>query len=242
MDFLLLSFLAGILTVLAPCVLPVLPVVIGGSLTDKNPWRPLIITLSLGGSIILFTLLLKASTLLIDIPRSFWKGLSGGIIIFFGIITLFPNLWEKVSEKFKFGNGSSKLLSQANQKKGVWGMILIGASLGPVFASCSPVYFVILATVLPASFFIGFINLLAYGLGLASVMFIIAFFGQKAIARFRWAANPHGWFRKLLGVLFFIVGVAILTGYDKKLEAYLLDNNYFDVTKIEEQLLEKFEE
>lgn len=82
MSLLLISFIAGILTILAPCVLPVLPVILAGSLTEKKWWYPYLVTLSLAVSIVLFTVLLKASTVLIDIPNSFWKYVSGGILIF----------------------------------------------------------------------------------------------------------------------------------------------------------------
>jgi cytochrome c-type biogenesis protein len=52
MLLLLISFIAGILTVLAPCVLPLLPVIIGGSLSGntKQKSRPYIIAASLAGS------------------------------------------------------------------------------------------------------------------------------------------------------------------------------------------------
>ena len=67
------AFIAGILTILAPCVLPVLPVILAGSLTEKEKWYPYLVTLSLALSIVVFTVLLKASTALIDIPSSFWS-------------------------------------------------------------------------------------------------------------------------------------------------------------------------
>ena len=183
MEYLWLSFLAGVLTILAPCVLPLLPIIIGGSLADKNPLRPLIITLSLAGSIILFTLLLKVSTALIEIPPAAWKGLSGGIIIIFGITLLFPNAWERVSAKLNFGGSSQTLLQKSGQHKGYLGMIFVGMALGPVFAACSPAYFLILSTVLPQSFFWGFINLCVYALGLGLVMFLVAFTGQQLYGR-----------------------------------------------------------
>jgi len=81
MTLLLASFLAGILTILAPCVLPVLPVVLAGSLGEKQKWYPYLVILSLAVSIVLFTVILKVSTIFIDIPQSFWKYLSGGILI-----------------------------------------------------------------------------------------------------------------------------------------------------------------
>ncbi len=238
MFLILIAFLAGMLTVFAPCVLPVLPIILSGSVQGRDPYRPAIITLSLGFSIVLFTLLLKVSVLFIDIPQSYWSFLSGGLLLVFGITALFPELWGKVSHFLGFSSGAHKGLYTANKKRGRWGAVLLGAALGPVFASCSPVYFLILATVLPASFIQGFFALLAYGVGLSAVMFLIAFFGQKIIAGFRWAADPKGWFRRGLGILFLIVGIGILLGWDKIVEAWFLDNEFFwDLSRIEEALI-----
>ena len=237
MTYLPLSFLAGILTILAPCILPLLPVIVGGSVADRNPLRPVILTASLAISIIVFSLLLKASTLLIDVPTDFWKLLSGGIILFFAFTYLFPELWDACSQKCKLGNSSQQLLQKASQKKNWTGTIFLGAALGPVFSSCSPVYFLILATILPASFFWGLMNLIAYSLGLALMMGLIAFFGQKLVAKLKIAADPKGWFKKLLGVLFFIVGIGIILGWDKKAEIWLLDHNLVPMIEIEQRLL-----
>ena len=238
MEYLLLSLLGGVLTILAPCVLPLLPVIIGGSLTDKNPWRPAIVTGSLALSIVLFSLLLKASTALINIPQDFWKWLSGGIVIFFGITLLFPHTWEKVSVKLNLGGASQGALQSSSQYKGVLGMILVGMALGPVFASCSPAYFLILGTVLQESWFWGVINLVVYAVGLSAVMFLIAFTGQRYMSRLKAAADPKSLFKRVLGAIFLIIGVGIILGYDKKLEAWIIDQGYFGITEFEERLVE----
>ncbi len=72
MFLLIVSFLAGVLTIAAPCILPLLPVIIGGSLIDSDKdkperaWlRPVVITASLAVSVIVFTLLIKATTVLL---------------------------------------------------------------------------------------------------------------------------------------------------------------------------------
>jgi len=240
MEIFIAAFLAGALTILAPCVLPLLPVIIGGSLAEKSFRRPIVITASLAASLVIFTLLLKASTAFIAVPPSVWKMISGGIILFFGFITLFPTIWEKITMKIGFGNKSQTALQKASKKSGIIGEIALGAALGPVFASCSPTYFLILAAVLPVSFAAGVLDLIAYAAGLSVVMLAIAFLGQKFLAGAKWAADPHGLFKKILGVLFLIVGVAILTGLDKKLEKFLLDRGY-GVTTFETQILEKIE-
>lgn len=104
-----ISFIAGILTILAPCVLPVLPVILAGSVSEKKWWYPYLITLSLALSIVTFTLLLKASTVFIDIPSSFWKYVSGGILIFLGLVYIFPHIWSRIAEIFQFSKSNTKL-------------------------------------------------------------------------------------------------------------------------------------
>ncbi len=239
MEFLPLSFLAGVLTILAPCVLPVLPIIVGGSITEHNPWRPVIITLSLAGSIVFFTLILKATTAFIAIPDQFWKLFSGGIVLIFALTLLFPNLWARISSKLGLGSSTHHWLEASTQKQGILGMIMVGAALGPVFASCSPTYFFILGTVLPMNFFLGLLNLITYALGLAAVMFLIAYAGQRVMRSLKIAADPNGKFKKILGVLFLIVGLAIITGMDKKFEAYLLDQGWGDFSQFEQSLIDK---
>lgn len=238
MEYIPLSLVAGILTIFSPCVLPVLPTIIGGSLTGQNWKRPVVITAALALSLVLFGILLKSSTLLIDVPQYVWSTFSGSIILVFGLFTLFPDIWEEISLKLKLSNSSSSLLQKAGQNEGLLGAALIGFALGPVFSSCSPTYALVIATVLPESFAVGLLNLLAYALGLASTLLIIAIFGQNLIARTKWAANPHGKFRKILGVMFIILGIAIILGFDKDIETYLIKNGYLGSTDIEYKLVE----
>src|SRR3989344_483305 len=241
MLLLLISFIAGILTVLAPCILPLLPVIIGHSITDTTPSRRrlFVVVASLGISVILFTLLLKASSLLIDIPQDFWKWISGGIIFLFGLTMVFPDLWEKFSFANTLSIKSNKVLTKGYQKNSVWGDVIIGASLGPIFSACSPTYFVILATVLPVSLFLGITYLFTYVLGLSLALIVVALLGERIMAKVGKVSDPRGWFKKIFGVIFILVAIAIISGYDKKLQISLLDAGFLDVTKIEQKLLEK---
>ena len=114
--------------------------------------------------------------------------------------------------------------------------MLMGAALGPVFSSCSPTYFVILATVLPQSFAAGFADLLAYAVGLSGFLFIIAILGQKLVDRLGVTINPTGWFRRGIGILFILVGLTVAIGLEARAEAWLL-NRGFDLGGVEESLL-----
>lgn len=233
---LLTSFLAGVLTVLAPCVLTLLPVIVGGALIDKNKWRPLVISVSLGVSVVLFTVLLKVLTIFIMVPQGFWQVASGAIIAVFGFFLLIPEVWDWINVKLNLSGGSDKLLHEAQGNQSLWGAVLLGAALGPVFSACSPTYFVILATVLPVSFLQGLIYLIVYALGLAAMLLLISYLGRLITGRLRFAANPKGWFKRCLGLLLLVVGIAVVTGLDKYIEEEALKAGY-GVTKLEQDLL-----
>jgi len=244
MIFFGISFLAGMLTILAPCILPLLPIVIGSSDTTKNTIskKSLVVIGTLSLSVILFTLLLKASTLLIDIPTSFWQSISGGIILVVGIMMVFPNIWTNLSFIQKLNKASNKGLGQGYQKHSYVGDIIMGLSLGPVFTTCSPTYLFIIATILPSSFAKGFIYLMGFVLGLAISLILVAYFGQKIINIFVEKENLSKNLKKVFGILIMVVGLAIITGYDKKLEKYILDSGYNATIDFEEDLIKRFDE
>ncbi len=237
MTLLLISFIAGILTVLAPCVLPLLPIIIGGSVQGGRKRNPYVITASLAVAIVLFTLILKFSTVFINIPQSVWSLISGIIIIIFGLISVFPKLWENINVKLGLSNRSDALLADSAKVKGHGSDILMGMSLGPVFSSCSPTYFLILATVLPRSFAAGLVYLIAYAIGLSLMLLLVSLLGQRFIQGARFAADPRGWFKRSLGVLFILVGILILTGKDKDLQTYLVQKGYYPTSALETSLL-----
>ncbi|CAN5187485.1 cytochrome c biogenesis protein DipZ [soil metagenome] len=240
MLLLLGAFIAGILTVLAPCVLPLLPVIIGGSVggdvNDKR--RPLLIAGSLAVSLLLFTLLLKATTVLVGIPPQTLSIASGVIIISLGLVTLFPQVYTSLMLKLGIEHRAQELLQgSAAVKSSVVGPILTGAALGPVFSSCSPVYVYILAAVLPVSFGSAMAYLLSYVLGLSLIMLLISYYGQKVVRRVKFAAKPNGWFQRSLAVIFILVGLGVATGYDKKFQTYVSSHTPFNFDALSAKLI-----
>lgn len=234
MLLLVLSFLAGVLTIAAPCVFTLLPVIVGGSIarstTNKqaNFIRPIIIASSLAVSIIVFTLLLRASTALLGVPAEIWQYIAGGIIILLGVNFLFKSFWVRAISKTGFELKANRLLGKAYIKKGYGGDILTGVALGPVFSSCSPTYAFVVASILPVSFAEGLVYLLAYAVGLAGTLLLVAFAGQSLALKLGWLANPDGTFRKAMGLVFIVVGIAIILGLDKRLESSILDSGAID--------------
>lgn len=242
MTFFLIAVLSGVLTVLAPCILPLLPVVVGsGELGVRHVSRRAItVILSLSVSVVLFTLLLKASTLLITIPSSFWTGFSGMVMVILGLSLLFPLLWARLPLVGQIAKVGNQAVGSGYKRQNVIGDVIIGAALGPVFSTCSPTYLFIVATVLPSSFATGLWYLVGFVLGLMLVLLLIAYFGQQLITVLSKKLTTASGAKKSLGVLFILLGVAIIFGWDKQLESKVLDSGYGATIQFEEGLLERF--
>lgn len=243
----LVSFAAGVLTVLAPCVLPLLPVIVGGtaaragtnSAAAEREWfRPLVIATSLAISVVAFTLLLKATTALLGVPAWIWSAASGVIVAALGLTMLFPSAWERITVRAGWQAGTGRLLDRSYRRGGLTGDIALGAALGPAFSSCSPTYALIVATVLPASFAVGAVYTSAYAIGLALALLMIAMAGTALVRRLGWLADPHGLFRRIMGAVLVAVGIAVALGWDRVVQAWVLEQGWYGpIENLERMLL-----
>src|SRR6266436_2193188 len=122
MLFFLISFLAGVLTILAPCVLPVLPVIIGGSVQSegRRSARPYVIGASLAVSIILFTLVLKVSAVLTNLPAGVLNWVSGALLIGLGVVSLVPELWDQLMIRVGWQAASERLLDRGAHNRNAY--------------------------------------------------------------------------------------------------------------------------
>lgn len=220
---------AGIFSVLAPCVLPLLPAMLAPSAQQKKHQRSVIWLLTgLGVSVLLFSILLKSTTALLDVPSSFWSIISGLIIMLFGVSLVAPSLWDWVMIKTNSALRAQKNVSRAGRGSGWLGDVIFGASLGPVFSVCSPTYALIVAVILPQSPATGLVYLISYLIGLLGMLGLIAILGRAIIDKLKWSLNPHGAFRKGVGLVLVLFGLLIATGIDKSISAWLLEQGLFD--------------
>jgi cytochrome c-type biogenesis protein len=215
------ALVAGVLTAASPCVLPVLPVVLG-SAAGGAPSRVAVLVGSLAASVVAFTLLLRAGTLLVGVPKGVWPLVSGALLLGLGLTQLVPAAWERAAAVT--GLGRSHVLLRSGTRPGAASAVLTGAALGPVFSSCSPLYGYVVATVLPASAALGLALLLAYVAGLAGAVLAVAGAGRRAVAVLRPAADPRGGVRLTAGVLLVLVGVAVLVGADRSVETWAVEH------------------
>ena len=97
----LLALFAGILTVAAPCILPVLPIVLGTSIGQQSRWRPFFIALGFVVTFSGFTMLFAVFSNLLGISSNDLRTIAIVLLLFFGVALLIPNWFEKITSKWR---------------------------------------------------------------------------------------------------------------------------------------------
>lgn len=237
MILIIISFFAGILSVLAPCVLPVVPVIFSWTLSWRGNSQTRRVMVSMMVSIVLFTFLLKASTLFINVSPSFWTSVSVIIIIWYGLTLVFPIIWEKISMLLHLDR-ANQLAEVAGDKQGFWGDILLGASLGPIFASCSPTYALLLSTVLPVNLSLWLISMIVYALGFGWFLYVLVKGWKSVIRKFYGVSDSNSRLKRILGIILIITWVLIATGAMEKIQVAF--TTYApDIGQVEQYIIKK---
>ena len=204
-----IGFVAGVVTALSPCVLPVLPIVLAGGATGR---RPFAIVAGIVLSFTVFTLFAAWLLDLLGLPDDVLRNLAIVLLFVVALSLLVPQVAEWLSRPLQF------LTRRSGGDLG--GGFLLGASLGLVFVPCAgPVLAAV--TVIAARRDVGLDSVLltlAYALGAAAPMLAIAFAGQRAAHAFRAHAVLV---RRVSGVLVAGAAIAIALGVDRNLQTAL---------------------
>ncbi len=214
------AFIAGIVTILSPCILPILPIVLSGSIagSKRRPWG---VVTGFVASFTFFTLFLSEIVRRTGISADFLRWFAIVVVAGFGLALILP-AFQLVVEKL-FTRLSS--LAPTKPRSGFWGGMLIGLSLGLVWTPCvGP----ILAAIISLSF-TGAVTgsavaiTLAYAIGTAIPMLVIVSGGRALLDRNRWLVVHSATIQKVFGGLMILVALAIYLNWDRKFQTFILD-------------------
>jgi cytochrome c biogenesis protein CcdA/thiol-disulfide isomerase/thioredoxin len=206
---LVIAFLAGVVTAISPCVLPVLPILLAGGATGTSRRRPLAIVAGLVGSFTLFTLAGASILSALGLPDDFLRNLAIAMLFLLAATLMFPPLAHLLERPFYF-------LSRRRANTEANGLVL-GLSLGLVFVPCAgPVLAAV--TVLAATGDIGVRGILvtlAYALGAAGPMLAIMFGAQRLAGGLAVVRREASRFRVVAGVVLGATALAIALNVDR---------------------------
>jgi len=218
------AFLAGVITVLSPCILPILPIIltssIGGVNTGKS--RPMGVVIGFILSFTFFTLFLSTIVRHSGIPADTLRLVSVFVVAGFGISLLVPQFQVLVERLF------SKLAGfmPTNQSRtGFGGGLLIGFSVGLLWTPCvGPILASVISLAITGTVtFDAFLITLAYSLGTAIPMFLIMLGGQNTLRRVPWLLSNLGHIQKLFGVLMILTAIGIFFNVDRRFQTFVLN-------------------
>lgn len=236
----LFAFIAGFVTILSPCILPILPIVLSGGISGGKK-RPIGIVFGFVISFTFFTLFLSSLVTLFGISPDTLRLMSVVIIFSLGTSMFIPQFQLLIERMFT--RISSKVVVK-NSGDGFGGGALLGTSLGLVWTPCvGP----ILASVitLAASNALTTTSLLitlAYSLGTAIPLLLITYGGRALLQKIPWLLKNTITIQRIFGIVMMIVSIGIYFNIDRSFQSYILDvfpNYGTNLTKFEDNELVK---
>jgi cytochrome c biogenesis protein CcdA len=211
-----LSIFGGLLTAFSPCVLPVLPIVIGRSLQTHRYGPIALVTGMMSGFAIAGSLLGVASLWFTGLAN-FIRILAIAVLLVLGILSLFPKLNYLLLSKLPIPKFKQP------ERVNLLGEFFLGSQLGLLWTPCagSVLGGILVLAITENQAFSAFILLLFYGFGAGIPMLLLAYssrYFSKAFLRLRAHSQL---LQRIGGLLISLTAIAIILGWDVKIQLWL---------------------
>jgi len=217
-----LALFAGVLTIAAPCTLPVLPALLGASLGRSDKARPAFIALGFVGSFAAAAVFFSVTTQIAGIDQTVLRAVAAVLLAAFGAVMLWPHpfewIWIRVGARLIPGDRIVMGFAQ-----GKLGALALGTALGLVWTPCAgPVLASILTLIATANSLVSGAALLSvYAVGAAIPLLAIGWGGQAVTTRVKVLARYSRRLQQGFGVAMIAFAVATYFDYDALIAAWL---------------------
>jgi cytochrome c biogenesis protein CcdA/thiol-disulfide isomerase/thioredoxin len=240
MTLLILAYLGGVLTIISPCILPVLPFVFARADSSFATSKlPLLAGMAITFAVVA-TLAAVAGSWAVD-ANEFGRDAALVLLALFGLTLIFPGLADCVMQPFvRIGDSLSRSADNAGASKGatIVSSFLLGIATGFLWAPCAgPVLGLILtgAALNGANVGTTFL-LLAYAAGAATSLALALAVGGRVFAAMKRSLGAGEWIRRILGVAVLAAVVVIFFGFDT---GYLAQLSLSNTNTIEQSLIDR---
>lgn len=219
------GFLAGVLSTLSPCVVPLLPILVASALAEHRfgLWA---LAAGLTLSFTLVGLFVATIGVSMGIDSSVLHPLAGVLLIAFGAVMAWPRLQRAFAQGAAALTGGGGGALARIQGRGWTGQLAIGLVLGIVWTPCvGPTLGAASTLAAQSSQLAGVAALmLVFGLGASAPLVVIGTLSRRFAVgqRLQWLVAAEA-ARRVLGVLLVAAGALIVSGADKRVEAWLVD-------------------
>jgi cytochrome c-type biogenesis protein len=217
----LLAFAAGALTIAAPCVLPMLPIILGASAGQSDRLRPVLIILGFAAVFSATAFLFGLFPTVLGLSPESVRQAAAFSLLLFGLLMIWPHPFEIAAAHLNVLLGRAHLAWSG--RPGRTGAFLLGASLGAVWVPCAgPVLGSILTLIASADRLNHAALLLTcYTAGAALPMLLIAYGGQYFSTQLKHAVRYTRVLQQGFGIATILVAAATYNEYDAIITAWL---------------------
>jgi cytochrome c biogenesis protein CcdA len=215
------AFIAGVVTVLSPCVLPLLPVIFATAAQEGRA-RPLGVVIGFVGSFTLATLALSFLVRSLGVSPDLNRLIAATILIVLGLVLAVPAFHSAFEAAA--GRLVSRLPAGRQHSNGLLGGLAVGVGLGFAWSPCvGPIMASVITLALNQQVDAGAVAIaLAFALGTAIPMGAAILGGRRLVSRLAWFQANAAAIQRAMGVLLVLTGLAILLGWDRQVQILLL--------------------
>jgi cytochrome c biogenesis protein CcdA len=220
-----LALLAGVLSTLSPCVLPLVPIVIGAALGEHR-FGPAALAAGLALSFVAVGLFVATVGFAAGLDQDLFRAIAAVLLIAVGVVLLMPRLQLQLAAAAgPIGNWAQEHAG-GFATRGLGGQFAVGLMLGAVWSPCVGPTLGAASVLAARAENLGTVvlTMVAFGIGAALPLLAIGMMSREALTRWRsrlLAAGSGG--KMLMGVVLVGVGALVLTGLDKRVEAILVE-------------------
>ena len=220
-----LAFVAGVLSILSPCVLPILPIVLGAAASEHR-WGPAV--LAAGVAISFVTIGLFAATVgySIGLDYQLFRNVAAALMIAGGVVLLVPRFQERLAlAGTPIAVWTDHCFGDARQS-GLGGQIVVGLLLGAVWSPCVGPTLGAASILAAQGRDLGEVaaTMLAFGFGAALPLVFVGLLSRETLLQWRARLIAGGTGAKAAFALVLVaIGALVLSGLDKRIETGLVD-------------------
>jgi cytochrome c-type biogenesis protein len=220
-----LALLAGVLTTLSPCVLPLIPIVVGAA-TGAHRFGPLALTAGLASSFVAIGLFVATIGFAVGLDQDVFRSVGATVMILVGAVLLLPRLQVQLAAAAGPIGGWAQAKADGVSPRGLTGQFAVGLLLGAVWSPCVGPTLGAASVLAARGESLGWVaaTMVAFGIGAALPLLAIGMMSREAIARWRGRLLTTGATGKVaMAFVLIATGVLVLSGLDKRLEALLVE-------------------
>jgi cytochrome c-type biogenesis protein len=220
-----LAFLAGVLTALSPCVLPLLPIVLGTAVSTHRA-GPVALAAGLALSFVIVGLFVATIGFSIGLDAGVFRAVAAILLMAIGLVLLVPRF------QAQFALATSPVSQWTEQRfggfagNGLGGQFGVGVLLGAVWSPCVGPTLGAASLLAAQGENLGYvaITMLMFGLGAALPLLLLGLLSRETLLRWREWLHAAGKSGKIaMGVILIAVGLLVISGLDKAVETVLVD-------------------